>query len=90
MMNNGNLGERITIRLTPELREFILLASQTYGVRPAEFCRQTLYVARSGFMRAVEASDGALKKAVAEAEEIARKGMGVDGTDRTSDEHDLV
>lgn len=90
MMNNGNLGERITIRLTPELRDFILLASQTYGVRPAEFCRQTLNVARNGYMRAVAASNDVLKKAVAEAEEIVRKGTGEDGSDRTSNEHDIV
>lgn len=89
-MNYGNLGERITIRLSPELREFILLASQTYGVRPAEFCRQTLNVARNAYIRAVDASDAVLKQAVKQAEDTVRKGMGADGTDRTSDEHNIV
>ncbi len=89
-MNQGNLGERITIRLTPELRDFILLASASYGIKPAEFCRQCLYTARSGYMRAKDASDGLLRKAIEDAEQNIRERMGEDGTDRTSAKHRLV
>lgn len=89
-MNTGNLGERITIRLSPELRDFILIASAGYGIKPAEFCRQCLYTARTGYMRAKEASDILLRQAVEEAEEKIRKGTEADGTDRTSSKHDIV
>lgn len=89
-MNNGNLGERITIRLTPELRDFILLASASYGIKPAEFCRQCLYTARTGYMRAKDASDGLLRQAIDDAEAKIRKELEADGSDRTSAKHRIV
>ena len=90
-MKNGVLGDRITIRLTKELRDFVVLASEGYGITPAEFCRQVLYTARTGYMRAYEASNDLVKQAVKDAEkQILRRGMEEDGSDRTSDVNDLV
>lgn len=89
-MNTGNLGERITVRLSPELREFLIYASASYGIKPAEFVRQVLYTSMHGYNMAKEASSEMLKKAISEAEEKLRKGMEEDGIDRTSNKHDLV
>lgn len=90
-LKNGVLGDRITVRLTKELRDFVLLASAGYGITPAELVRQVLYTARSGYMRAYEASNELVKQAVKEAEaEILKRGTVEDGTDRTTNEHDLV
>lgn len=38
-----NLGDRITIRLSPELRGFVMKVSRETGMSPSEVCRQCLY-----------------------------------------------
>lgn len=61
-MYTKDLGERITLRLDPVLREHILKMCDVFGCTPSEYIRQTLNQARWSYERAFQTLDSSLQK----------------------------